>query len=175
MRLLEGESWKRLFTTFQSSAFRLETLPEYKVTSEEDEIRRFLAGEHPPSDMHYSWLDTIRKGGESGKSFQRVHVLTSPLSDYIRYEFEWAYVFNVRAGEDIRILDLSEAENPGLPERHDFWIFDDSTVVHMRYEEDGVQIDRVHLDDPDLDQYRHWKEIALANSVPFVEYYTKHR
>jgi hypothetical protein len=32
-------------------------------------------------------------------------VVTSPLSDYLEYEFAWVYVFNARAGEDIRILD----------------------------------------------------------------------
>jgi hypothetical protein len=175
VRLLEGESWKRRFQSFKTSVFRLETLPVYKVANEEvEEFQRFLAGEKPPADLHYAWLDTISRGVELGKVFQRVHLVRSPLTDYIRYEFEWAYAFNVRAGEDIRILDLTEIENPGLPAKYDYWIFDESEIVHMRYEEDGTQIDRALLDNPDFGQHLRWRDLALEYAVPFAEYHAKH-
>lgn len=176
MRLLEGDTWRRKFQAFGTSVFRLETLPVYKVANEEvEELQRFLAGEKPPIEMHYPWLDTISAGVRQGKTFQRVHIVHSPLTDYIRYEFEWAYVFNVKAGEDIRILDLAEVENPGLPAMYDYWMFDESEVVHMRYEEDGTQIDRVLLDNPNLSQHLRWRDLALDYSTPFTEYYAKHR
>lgn len=63
------------------------------------------------------------------------------LTDYIRYEFEWGFVYNVEAGEDIRVLDLTDRPGPGLPD-HDFWLFDDQSVVKMMYRPDGTQIAR---------------------------------
>ncbi|MFE2495496.1 DUF6879 family protein [Streptomyces scopuliridis] len=69
----------------------------------------------------------------------------------------------------MRILDLTDRENPGLPDQ-DFWLFDSSQVVAMNYRSDGTQISRDLLEVPDLDQYRQWQELALSLSVPFSEY-----
>jgi hypothetical protein len=44
-----------------------------------------------------------------------VRVVTRPLSFYTRWEFIWAYDWNVKAGEDIRILDLTDGADPELP------------------------------------------------------------
>jgi hypothetical protein len=168
---LEGDAWRQFFDSYERAAFRLETLPVYAMPDEEDEFRRFLAGEKPPQDHHYSWLDRVANFRATGRVIQRVHVVTRPLSDYLRYEFEWAYAFNVEAGEEIKILDLTDRENPGLP-AEDFWMFDERHVVSMMYRPDGSQIGRELLDDPDIESYVHYKEIALGNSVPFEEYWT---
>ncbi|OKJ02851.1 DUF6879 family protein, partial [Kitasatospora sp. CB01950] len=86
---------------------------------------------------------------------------------YLRFEFMY-YEPQVKAGEDIRILDLTDRSNPGLPDQ-DFWLFDDANVVLMNYETDGTQLDRVLLDG-DVQQYREWRRLAVAESVPFAEY-----
>lgn len=72
------------------------------------------------------------------------------------------------AGEDIRILDVTEQENP-LPDVEDFWMFDRSTVVLMHYEGDGTQISR-ELYEGDPAPFVEWQRIAVAASVPFLEY-----
>lgn len=95
-----------------------------------------------------------------------------PLSDYLHYEFAWGYVFNVRAGEDIRILDLACQADPGLPVQ-DFWLLDDSTVVRMDYTEDGVQLGRELLRGIDPAPYVEWKHLALSHAQPFAQYYAK--
>lgn len=100
-----------------------------------------------------------------------MHIVTRPLSDYLRYEFMY-YEPHARAGEDIRILDLTSRPNPGLPDQ-DFWAFDDSTVVLMNYEPDGTQINRV-LVEGDVEIYREWRRIAVAESVPFMDYVKEH-
>lgn len=168
---LDGDEWRPFFDSFQSSAFRLETLPQYLVPGEAEEFRAFLNGEKPPlSELEDNqWTRRVRAHTAAGKVMQRVHVVQQPLSDYLRFEFEAAYVFNVRAGEDIRILDVSETVNPGLPDM-DFWMFDDAHVVHMRYKPDGTQIDRILLEDEDPAPYVRYKEMALAASEPFNEY-----
>jgi Family of unknown function (DUF6879) len=76
----------------------------------------------------------------------------------------------VRAGEDIRILDLAHQADPGLPAQ-DFWLFDDTTVVRMDYNEHGVQLGRELMEGVDPGPYVEWKRLALAHLQPFEQYY----
>ncbi|MEY9941366.1 DUF6879 family protein [Streptacidiphilus sp. MAP5-3] len=165
---LAGDAWRTYFDAFEREAFRLETRNAYAMPDEDEEFMAFLetGGLHIPDDD--PWLTRIRAFRASGRWIGRVHVLTRPLTDYLRYEFA-AYVHNVAAGEEVRILDLTDQPNPGLPDQ-DFWLFDDQNVVEMRYRSDGSQISRDLLDGPDLDQYRKWRDLALSLSVPFMEY-----
>lgn len=52
----------------------------------------------------------------------------------------------------------------------DFWLFDDATVVHLNFEADGTMINVEQLEDPDLLQYRKWRDTALAHAMPFSEF-----
>ncbi|MFF0969706.1 helix-turn-helix domain-containing protein [Streptomyces sp. NPDC003703] len=87
-----------------------------------------------------------------------MHVLTRPLSEYLRFEFSRYYAPHVLVGEDIRVLDVTERENP-LPEVGDFWMLDRSTVVLMHYEVDGTQISR-ELYGGDPAPFVEWQRIA---------------
>ena len=167
---LEGEAWSRYFQDFHSSAFRLELHPVYTMPGEADELQRFLAGEKPPSDYHYGWLDTVANAAAAGKTMRRVRVVTRPLTDYIRYEFEWGFVYNVHAGEDIRVLDLTGRPGPGLPD-YDFWMFDESAVVKLLYRPDGTQIVRELIQDPDIAAYLRYRDAAWQDAVPFEGYW----
>ncbi|NYI05697.1 hypothetical protein FHU37_002640 [Allostreptomyces psammosilenae] len=163
-----GDDWQKFFDSFQHDAFRLETHPVYTMAEEQEEFDSFLAtGElNIPDDD--PWLIRVRSFRHTGRSIGRVHVIRRPLTDYLRYEFA-VYAYTARAGEEVRILDLTDMENPGIPQQ-DFWMFDDSSVVLMHYREDGTQISRELLTDPDLAKYREWKDLAVSLSVPFAEY-----
>lgn len=169
---LEGEAWRQFFDAFEEVAFRLETLPVYGVASEDEEFRRFLAGEPRPDEelADSPWLHRVRKFTESGRYVQRVHVVTPPLSDYLRYEMQWGYDFNIAAGEDVRILETESASGLPFSAHEDFWLFDDTHVVLMRYEEDGTQIDRILLEDVDVSDYVHRKDTALRLGIHYEDY-----
>jgi hypothetical protein len=167
---LEGEAWSRYFTGFEASAFRLEVRQVYTMPDEEEDLARFKAGEPPPSDYHYGWLDTVAEATKLGKTFRRVRIVTRPLSFYTRWEFVWGYAYNVAAGEDIRILDVTDQPAPELPD-HDFWLFDESTVVKLLYRPDGTQIGRELVEHPDLASYLAWRNATWAQAVPFTDYW----
>jgi hypothetical protein len=167
---LEGEVWSSYFRDFERSAFRLELHPVYTMPGEADELRRFQAGEKPPSDYQYGWLDTVAEAKKSGKTIRRVRVVRRPLTDYIDYEFAWGFVYNVEAGEDLRVLDLTDQAGPDLPD-HDFWLFDDTRLVKMLYRPDGTQIGRELVAEPDLDVYIKWRDAAWQTAVPFRDYW----
>ena len=169
---LDGEAWRTFFDSFQREAFRLETLPAYSMASEQAEYDTFLAtGElHIPEDD--SWLVRVRRFRRTGRWIGRVHIITRPLTDYLRYEFA-VYRHTVQAGEDVQILDLTDQPNPGLPSQ-DFWLFDESAVVRMEYRPDGTQISRELLEGQDPTPYIGWKRLALNQAIPFKEYATLH-
>jgi hypothetical protein len=106
----------------------------------------------------------------SGRSIGRVHVVRRPLSEYLRFEFDWYYTPHIRAGENIRILDLTDEPDPDLPD-HDFWLFDEATVVQMLYRPDGTQIGRELVKDPDLEAYIKWRDMACAAAIPVLDYW----
>lgn len=169
---LEGDAWREFFDSFQREAFRLETLPSYTVPEEEEELRRFLAGQtRPAEELHTdSYLLRVRDHVESGRRIRRVHTLTSPVGDHLRFQFEWGYAFSVQAGEEVNILDFATTPDPGLP-RQDFWLFDDTRVVLMHYAADGTQTGRELLEGADPAPYVAYKNLALEHAVPFTEYY----
>jgi hypothetical protein len=165
--LLAGSQWRETFDSMKSEAFRLETLPVYRVPQEEEAIRRFLAGHPLDPAATAAWTERVKGYVASGRRVGRVHVITRPLNDYLKFEFAH-YRHNVAAGEDVRILDLTDQANPGLPDQ-DFWMFDDSLVVLMNYEPNGTQISR-EVFEGDVAPYVEWKRIALEVSEPFEEY-----
>ncbi|MCQ8829271.1 DUF6879 family protein [Streptomyces malaysiensis] len=166
--LLEGEAWQAKFRDFRSEAWRLETLPAYKVPQEEEEIRAYLAGERIDPHTHSNeYTEDLKRIRRTGKSKGRVHIVTRPLSTYLRYEF-MHYRPHAWAGEDIRIMDVTDRENP-LACVQDFWIFDKKEVVLMHYQADGTQISR-EVHEGNVTPYLEYQRIALAESVPFEEY-----
>jgi hypothetical protein len=155
----------RLFQSFRSTAFRLECLPAYAVT-EDDEAQAFhlwLEGEQPPQKER-EWPKLCASAVAARKSMQRVRLVTQPLSEYLRFEMEWGYPPNVAAGEDIRILDH---EPEGLL-KVDFWLFDDASAVVLEYDDQGHFLRPVVAET--VEPYRQAKELALASSEPFARY-----
>lgn len=165
---LTREQLGALFGSFTRSAFRMETHQVYTMPTEADELSGFLAGRPMPDGFNSGWHETIRRNRAAGKTMQRLKVVRRPFTDYTRFLFEWAIPGNVDAGEDYRILDATD-NDPGIPEQ-DFWVFDESTVALLNFNPDGTLRDRELVDESELEKYLHWRDTALAEAVPFVEY-----
>jgi hypothetical protein len=169
---LDGDAWRTFFDSYRQEAFRLETLSAYAVSSEQSEYESYLAAGTLDIPEDDSWLVRVRNFRSTGRWIGRVHVITWPLTDYLRYEFA-VYQHTARAGEDVRILDLAERPDPGLPQQ-DFWLFDETSVVRMDFRPDGTQTGRELLEDIDPAPYVVWKRLALESSQPFMEYAKLH-
>jgi hypothetical protein len=163
---LEGDDWRTFFDSYQREAFRLETLPIYRVNREREEFSKFLVTGKIDMPDDEPWLTRVRQFRETGRWIGRVHVIRRPLTDYLRYEFA-VYERTVEAGEDVRILDLTDQPDPGLPTQ-DFWLFDDTAIVRMDYDPDGTQLGRELLEDVDPAPYIEWKKLALKYAERFT-------
>ena len=167
---LDTDTWgAKYFAEFERSAFRLEVQPTYTMPTEQPNVARFLSGElTPPEGHNKAWHDTICRNAETGRRMQRVRVVRIPLTDYQRYGFAWSIPGNTAAGEDVRILDVTDAELD-LP-LFDFWLFDDREAVRLNFREDGTLASVELDDDADLDEYYRWRDRALQAATPFSEW-----
>ncbi|MFJ7626556.1 DUF6879 family protein [Streptomyces sp. NPDC097595] len=166
--LLDGEDWTAKVQGFKQEAWRLETLPWYQVPGEDGDIQDFLAGRRiDPRNYCSGYTEGLQKIRAEGRRKGRVHIVRQPLTDYLRFEFMY-YEAHSQAGDDIRILDVTDRPDP-LEGVQDFWLFDRSEVVLMNYADDGTQISR-ELYEGDPAPYIEYQRIALAESVAFREY-----
>lgn len=166
---LSNEEVDALFTGFERSAFRMETHQVYTIPAEQENLRRFLAGEPKPEGHNSGWHSTIRGNVEAGKIMQRLKIVRRPFTDYTRCLFAWAIPGNVAAGEDYRVLDVTDREDLDLLEQ-DFWLFDEKTVLLLNFNDDGTLRGRELADPRELDHYLKLRDTALAESVPFIDY-----
>lgn len=165
---LSGKELRGLFDRFTRSAFRLEAQPAYAIPDEDEITRKFLAGEPKPDGFNDDWLNMVSENKAAGKTMQRLKVVRQPFTGYTRSLFAWVIPDNVAAGEDYQILDLTD-RSLDLPDQ-DFWIFDEQTVALLHFNGDGTLEGRELVDSPDTDQYLRWRDLALAEAVPFREY-----
>lgn len=160
---------------FHRTAFRLEVRDQYAVASDGGDFARYLGGEDlPDAARKNAWLDELRADTAAGKRWQWVHVVRGPLSDYLRYAFEWGYAINIHAGADVRVLDLAERPRPaGIPDE-DFWLLDDQAVLIMRYDGGGRFLGADPVDMGEVSGYRRARDAAWEAAEPFAEYWARH-
>lgn len=174
-RAVGREEFEQFFVDFRFTAFRLETLQEYSVDDEKDSFQRFLSDDRSRFSTYvHEWGGELRSGISAGRRYSRVHVVTEPLSDYVRFECACGYRLSVTAGEEIRILPVREGDWPeGIPHL-DYWLFDSHQLLRMDYTADGTLLPPVLVDDPEqIVAANHWRDRAMQTSIPYTEYETR--
>ncbi|WP_457031142.1 DUF6879 family protein [Kitasatospora sp. P5_F3] len=162
------------FEAFEREAFRLETMDDYSQSGGVDAYQAFLAGEpQPESYKSAPWVDTVRNATRAGKRMYRVHVLSRPLTPYLRFELAWGYHRNARAGEEFFILDTTDQENP-ISHATDFWLFDSHTVGAMNYDGEGKYLGADFPGADRLPDFLAYRDSALAHAEPFAEWWAKY-
>ncbi|MFI5987747.1 DUF6879 family protein [Streptomyces sp. NPDC051555] len=117
------------------------------------------------------WSDEVRGNIDAGKRMYRVHIISRPMTDYLRFELGWGYQKNAKAGEEFFILDTTNQLNPleGVP---DFWMFDESSVVSMNYAEGGKFLGAESHTSPA--EWLERRDVALSRAVPFADWWEQY-
>jgi hypothetical protein len=167
---LAPEDFDDAFRYFRRTAFRLEVQPTYKVDIEQEAVDDFLRGEPRPAtdyDYYAAWLRKVREISEAGRRLDRIRVLESPPTPYQSFELHMAR-YNIAAGETLRTIDRAAAVEHGIPDRADWWIFDDEVVALMRFAADGTPLGGTIITNPStVSQYCTWRDLAVRHSTPF--------
>lgn len=123
---------------FDRDAFRYETRVDYRTLTGGDEFARWVSGEPSPGPAaDRPWSRWVRAQLARGTTVRRLRVVYGPLSEHLRFEIGWQYPANQAAGEQIRILDLTEQTRPSVMIDDEFWMLDHQRAVLMTYDDDG--------------------------------------
>jgi hypothetical protein len=171
MSMLDPEEFRALFDAFLQGALRLESCRGTDMEDERAEREAFLAGELPEVYIWEpdSWTRMIARHVAEHRKLQRVRVVADPLTDYNRY-----MIYTGRAtaelGEDIRYLPQADANRLELPD-HDFWVFDSTRLVELRFTADGRALGHDLITEPAVvARHEAWVRRALAAAVPSADY-----
>jgi hypothetical protein len=117
---------------------RVEALDYYDSEGDHPQIDQWQAGEPVQlTDGWKGWLDGVRDRANLGITQRRVHVLTEPLSEYLRFELGVHYTANSAAGEQIRILTVPQLNRWEIP---DIYVVNGERVAIMTYDLKGAFI-----------------------------------
>jgi hypothetical protein len=170
-RQITEQEFGRLLGDFERTAFRLELQAEYREPAEVDTIERFAAGRpQDPTEVPSlaAWYEQSRHLAAEGKRIERVRVQHEPPTICQQWE-RWIGAWNIAAGETIRYLTRSKAHEIGLLPAAgdtDWWLFDDSRLILMRFDDQGRRIHTELTDDPNLvKQAQTWRDLAVQHGV----------
>ena len=133
----------KYFNSFQKSAFRVETLQRYNVDEEMEAYEFFMKNKEVANWLWKDWRDIVRQAKSRWAIMQRVHLIQFPISSYVLFEME-IYKKSVEAWEEIFYIPF---ERCSVEVKSDFWIFDDSIVLKMNYDEYGRFINFEEIND----------------------------
>lgn len=164
------------FGAIRYSAFRLECLQVYAGSGEDEGIAAFHRGDlvPPPDPAGDEYSAMLHAHRAAGRTRQRVHVVSEPITAYLAYELTWAYGPHVAAGEDIRIIPAGRHWPVDVPVQ-DFWLFDSQYRFDLRYDRNGQWIGVEPAPDPAMVAEACFvRDAAVHQSMPWSDYLTRH-
>ncbi len=147
----KSSPFTELIATATASAVHLEMRDTY--TPRDPDYLAWLSG--VPLDtllrsaQHQQWATLVRTRTASGITFRRARIVSEPLTDFIRFEYELTGPLNIAAGEQVRWLPRRRASDLRLP-GNDFWILDCKIVRFGYFAGDGEFLNEEITDDPEI-------------------------
>ncbi|MGH3550946.1 MAG: DUF6879 family protein [Pseudonocardiaceae bacterium] len=170
------ETWLQIRRTSPGDMLRIQTLDRYGVPSDDADFAGYLEGAPAPTSPYQEpFFQELHSGVAAKMRWRNLHVVRQPLSDYLRYAFEWVYTYSSDAGQDIRILDLGEQPAGGVLQRTgDFWVVEHQHVALVRYDDQGRHQGEVAVKDTSATGYIAAAELAWHLGVPFTDWWAAH-
>lgn len=161
------EDFDGMFTTFQHTAWRLESRRRYASDEATDTYAAFARGETVQWDLDDPWCVERREQTALGKSIQRVRIVDEPATPGQLYLLDNARR-NAAVGEEIRALPRSASA--GLP-AEDFWLFDSRVVALLAFDEDDNLAGIDLITNPvEVLTYCQARDAAWHRAIPFAQY-----
>lgn len=141
-------SFAELIAATTTSAVHLETRDVY--TPDDPAFAEWKAGMPLTAPAGDAWYNLVREHTARGVKFRRARIVSEPLAEYIRFEYESAQ-FNIDAGEEVRWLPRSSAPGLMVP-LADYWVFDGRLVRFGFFAGDGTFTRHEMNEDPETVQ-----------------------
>ncbi|WP_033284806.1 DUF6879 family protein [Streptomyces sp. NRRL F-525] len=170
-RILDPETFARLFENFRHSAWHLEMRKGYAVDRATDTYAQFVRGGAPTWDMDSPWARTIGAKTRDGAYVGRVRIVDNPPTEGQLYLLAHAG-HNAALGEEVRNMWREDAERVHLPDE-DFWIFDSHIVALCRWDdEDNLTGAELITEPARVNQYNRLRDVAMHYAVPYERFKT---
>lgn len=153
------------FDTFTRDATRIEALPWFTIDEEAAALAAAREGKRPELSFLKEWHDYLDEVTAAGRKSRRLRLVSTPVTDYERFEIQWGYPSNADHGEEIRLIDRSAA-----PPMKDYWTFDGQLVFEMLYSPDGSFLGSRASDDSEARGVLAWLEATWPRAVPLTDY-----
>ena len=119
----------------QRSAVHLEMRDLY--TPDDPDFADWRGGvDFDPAERWRSWFDVVVSATARGVRMRRARIVSEPVSDYIKFEYDVTERHNIASGEDVRWLPRRRAADLALPGA-DFWVMDDEIVIFNHFDGNG--------------------------------------
>jgi hypothetical protein len=117
-------------------------------TPDDADWRDWHAGRRfDPAERWASWHGLVRATVDRGVSIRRVRIVSEPVTDYIKFEYDVTVAHNLTAGEEVRWLPRHTGLGLLVPVS-DFWVFDGQVVLWNHFAGDGSWVGEERSDDP---------------------------
>jgi hypothetical protein len=155
-----------MFTTFQHTAWRLETRRRYASDEAMDTYQQFLREGRVDWDLDDPWCVERREQTALGKRIARVRVVDEPATPGQLYLLDNARR-NTACGERIHVLPRARAVELALP-AEDFWIFDSRVVALLAFDQadELTGIDLI-TNPTEVSAYCQIRDAAEHHAIPY--------
>ncbi|QES38871.1 hypothetical protein DEJ48_07530 [Streptomyces venezuelae] len=102
-----------------------------------------------PAERWADWHTLVTAATSRGVEVRRARIASTPISEYIRFEYEVTEGLNIAAGEQVRWLSRREATDIALP-GNDFWLFDAQLVLVNHFDGEGENLELELNESPEL-------------------------
>jgi hypothetical protein len=102
-----------------------------------------------PAERWREWFDLVSETTARGVVVRRARIVSEPVTDYVRYEYDVTAGLNLASGEEVRWLARDRAVGLLVP-AVDFWIFDEGIVVVNHFDGYGGNLRHEQRDDAAL-------------------------
>ncbi|GAA1977543.1 DUF6879 family protein [Kitasatospora viridis] len=167
--MAEVPSIEDLLTACQHSAVHLEMRDGYML--DDPMFLAWKAGDVEASGRAQSpWLTFMADTTNRGVQVRRARIVSEPVSEYIRFEYEITDRHNIAVGEHVRWLPRRRATDLALP-GNDFWLFDGQLLLLNHFDGDGNFIDHELISEPGVIKLSATAfEAVWSRSTPHEEY-----
>lgn len=119
---------------------------------------------------YQTWTELMKEATARGVVVRRARIISEPLSDYCRFEYDMTDSVNLAGGEHVRWLPRRRASDIALP-GNDFWIFDGTRGKFNHFTGEGASAGPEPVTDPRLvklcaDAF----EVVWERATPHEEY-----
>lgn len=168
-------SYDELFASAKRSAVHLEMRDTYAAPGDDPVFDNWHAGGPETEETRRiwdGWEETVRSMVSRGVNMRRLRLVSEPLSDYVRYEYDVSHR-NISFGEDIRWLPRTEAVDLQFPGA-DYWMFDQRLVLFNFNSGNGTELPDetgIFMTDPrKVREVVASFEMAWGRATPHAEY-----